>query len=170
MSLATTAHPASSAKKTASVTLLGGAVVLLLLGVAGFDQARKTRSLAQRDAAEAVALQVQAHRREQLAQRNSSLLDVVAQVEKHAQASRVLPQHWNERRIDLRQQNLTREQVNTVLLSTARTGNQLLKLDEFDLAVTHPDDGLFGTSAAVRYPVMVSLRGTLNFRISDQTP
>ena len=158
----------SRAGRSAGLMLLGGAVAVLLLGVVGFDRARDARAQAQRAVANADAMLADARSREQLAQRNRALLEVSSKVQERAQASLVLPRYWSERKIDLRQQSLPRDQLNVVLVSTARNSNQLLKLEEFDVAVTHPDEGLFDGLTGARYPVMATLRGTLNFRISDR--
>ena len=159
---------ASRAGRSVGLMLLAGAVAVLLIGVVGFDLARDARARAQRTVVNADGLLAEARSREQLAQRNRALLEVSGKVQQRAQASLVLPRYWSERKIDLRQQSLQRDQLNSVLVSTARNSNQLLKLEEFDVAVTHPDEGLFGSGAVTRNPVMVSLRGTLNFRISDR--
>lgn len=159
---------AGRADHSAGLMLLAGAVAVLVLGVLGFDQAREARVQAQRAMAGVEVMLVEARSREQLAQRNRALLEVSGKVQQRAQASLVLPRYWSERKIDLRQQSLQRDQLNSVLVSTARNSNQLLKLEEFDLAVTHSEEGLFGSVAPTRNPVMVSLRGTLNFRISDR--
>ena len=159
---------ASRTGRSVGLMLLGGAVVVLLLGVLGFDRARDARAQAQRTVINADAMLSEARSHEQLAQRNRALLEVSSTVQQRAQASQVLPRFWSERRIDLRQQSLAREQLNTVLVSTARNSNQLLKLEEFDVAVTHPDDGLFTALTDARHPVTMSLRGALNFRITDK--
>lgn len=155
------------AARSQGLMLLGGAVALLLLGVIAFDRARVLRVQAQREVANVELRLAEARGREQLAQRNRALLSVANEAQQRAQVSRVLPAYWNERQISLRQQILPRDQLNAVLLSTARTSNQLLKLEDFDVAVTHPDEGLFDLLGGARLPVMVSLRGALNFRISD---
>lgn len=154
--------------RSAGLMLLGGAVAVLLLGVFGFDQARAARAQAQRAMADVNAMLAEARSHDELAQRNRALLAVSNTVQQRAQASLMLPRYWSERQINLRQQTLPRDQLNAVLVSTARNSNQLLKLEEFDVAVTQPDDGLFDAFAGARYPVMVSLRGSLNFRISDR--
>ncbi|WP_114972733.1 hypothetical protein [Rhodoferax ferrireducens] len=159
---------ASRPGRSTGLMLLGGAVAVLLLGVLGFDQARAARAQAQRAMADVNAMLADARSHEELAKRNRALLTVSGTVQQRAEASLVLPRYWSERQISLRQQSLPREQFNAVLVSTARNSNQLLKLEEFDVAVTHPDEGLFDALAGARYPVMVSLRGSLNFRISDR--
>ena len=159
---------ASGSSHSIGLMLLGGAVVVLLLGVLAFDRARDARSRAERAVINANALLSEARSHEQLAQRNRALLVVASTMQQRAQSSQVMPRFWSERRIDLRQQSLARDQLNTLLVSTARNSNQLLMLEEFDAAVTHPDDDLFTSLPDVRHPVMVSLRGALNFRIIDK--
>lgn len=149
--------------------LLGGAVTLLLLGVLGFDRARVARIQAERAFAGAEVALAEARGREQLAQRNRVLLDAANAVQQHAEHSAILPRHWGERQINLRQQNVQRDQLNSLLLSTARNSMQLLKADDFDLAVTHPEEGLFDVMAGSRQPVLLSLRGSLYFRVSERS-
>ena len=158
----------SRAGRSQGLMLLGGAVALLLLGVLAFDRARVARVQAQRAVVNVELMVAEARGREQLAQRNRALLAAANTAQQRAQASGVLPAYWSERQISLRQQTLPRDQLNAVLLTTARTSNQLLKLEEFDLAVTQPDEGLFDLMGGARRPVMVSLRGALNFRITDR--
>ncbi len=159
---------ASPARRPAGLLLLGGAVALLLVGVLGFDRARAARIQGERALAGASAALAEARGQKQLAQRNRVLLDAANGLQQHAQLASVLPSYWSERQINLRQQNLARDQINVLLSSTARNSAQLLKPEEFDLSVTHPDEGLFEVAAGSRQPVMLSLRGTLYFRISER--
>jgi hypothetical protein len=154
--------------QSSGLWLLGGAVVLLVLGVIGFDRARIGRLAAERDLAGMASALNEAHGREQLAQRNSVLLAEANTVQQRAQTALVLPGYWSERQINMRQQSLPREQMNAILQSTARSRNQLFNLESMDLAVTHPDEGLFDPLTGTRYPLMVSLKGALRFRISDR--
>ena len=155
-------------RRPSGLFLLAAAVALLLLGVLGLDRARAAHTQALRAMPGASAELQETRGRQQLAQRNRALLEVSASVQQHAQRSFILPSYWSERQINMRQQSLTREQFNSVLLSTARSSNQLLKLEEFDVAVTHPDEGLFDLVGGARLPVLVSLRGSLKFRIADR--
>ena len=162
------AATASRAGRSQGLMLLAGAVAMLLLGVFAFDRARVARVQAQRAVVSVEVMVAEARGREQLAQRNRTLLAAANAAQQRAQASGVLPAYWSERQISLRQQTLPRDQLNAVLLSTARTSNQLLKLEDFDVAVTQQDEGLFDLLGGARHPVMVSLRGALNFRITDR--
>jgi hypothetical protein len=154
--------------QSSGLLMLGGAVVLLLVGVVGFDWSRTARSVAQRELSGATASLDVAHRGAQQAQRNHVLLEEAKTVEQRARGALVLPGYWSERQINMRQQSLPREQMNAILQSTSRTKDQLFNLESLDVAVTHPDEGLFDALTGTRYPVMVSLKGALRFRISDR--
>lgn len=148
--------------------LLGAAVVLLLLGVLGFDRARASRMQAERAMVVIDVALAEARGHEQLAKRNRVLLEAAKTVQKHADDSSVLPRYWSERQVNLRQQNLLRDQLNPLLLSTVRNSAQLFRPEEFDLSVTHPDEGLFEAVAGSRQPMLLSLRGSYYFRISER--
>lgn len=148
--------------------LLGGAVALLLLGVFGLDRARAARIQAEHAVVKINGALAEAHGREQLAQQNRKLLAAANTVQQHAQLSSVLPLYWSERQFNLRQQSLPRDQLNPLLLSISRNNLQFFKPEDFDLSVTHPDEGLFDIAAGSRQPVLLSLRGPLYFRISER--
>ncbi len=124
---------------------------------------------AQLQMADAKNLLLAANERQQLAQRNRSLLSKVQGLREQASETSYLSSHWGERQINLKQQNLGRAQVNPLLLSSAKTKDQLLKLDEFDLSVTHADEGLFDVIANSRQPLLLTFRGSLYFRLSGRS-
>lgn len=151
------------------LVMLGGAVFLLLLGVFFFDKARTSHRQAQLQLTEAKSLLQAAHERAQLAQRNRGLLAMAQELRKQAVEANYLSSDWGERQINLKQLNLGRAQVNPLLLSSAKTKDQLLKLEEFDLAVTHADEGLFDVIASSRQPLLLTYRGSLYFRLSERS-
>ncbi|MBZ0105727.1 MAG: hypothetical protein K8H84_08865 [Sulfuricella denitrificans] len=106
--------------------------------------------------------------RENLAQKNRILLISANELQARAQGLGVLPQNWGERQINLRQQHLKREEINQLLITTARGKGQLLQAEEFELSVTKSDEGLFQAPETPAYPVLLSLRGTVYFRISER--
>jgi hypothetical protein len=158
--------PGSS--QTGGLLLLGGAVVLPLAGVLVFDRARHALPRAESNLARAESALSEAHKREQLAQRNRVLLAAANDLQQHAQNLGVLPQGWGERQINLRQQHLMREEINRLLAPTARGNGQLLQAEEFELSVTKSDESLFEVPEISGQPVLMSLRGTTHFRISGK--
>ncbi|MBI3712760.1 MAG: hypothetical protein HY253_07335 [Burkholderiales bacterium] len=151
------------------LVMLGGAVILLLLGVFFFNRARIAHVQAEMQFSEANHLLVAANDRQQLAQRNRALLSEVQQLQKQASEKSYLASQWGERQINLKQQNLARAQVNPLLLASAKTKDQLLKLEEFDLSVTHADEGLFDVIINSRQPLLLSFRGSLYFRLAERS-
>jgi hypothetical protein len=152
----------------AALLMLGAAVLLLLVGVVGFDRAIAANTAAQRELVRSEAALTEARASERRAQQNRNLLAAVQALEQHAQATAILPRTWGKRQINLVQQRLSREQINDLLMTTGRSGAQLPKPDEFEVAVTQPGEGLFDAESATRQPVALSLRGVVNFRIADR--
>ncbi len=147
--------------------LLAAAVVLLLAGVVWFDKARLAHMTAASELAAAEAALAEVQGRERLVQQNRILLEAVNSLQQRAQVSGIMPRFWGARQINLRQQNLTRDQGNELLLTTARSAGQLLKPEEFEVSVTQPDEGLFDMPSGAR-PIMLTLSGTVHFRISEK--
>lgn len=148
--------------------LLGGAVALLFAGAIGFDRARSALPRAEYALAQAETALNDARIREHLAQQNRILLGTANELQTRAKSLGVLPQYWGERQINLRQQHLKREEINQLLITTARGKGQLLQAEEFELSVTKSDEGLFETPETPAYPVLLSLRGTVHFRLSER--
>jgi hypothetical protein len=150
------------------LVMLGGAVILLLVGVFAFERARAANLRAERALDNVETQLAQAKDRQQLAQRNRVLLNSAQQLQKETLVTKYDPDHWAERQINLKQQNLSRDQVNPLLLSSARSKDQLLDLQEFDLSVTHADDGLFDLRQGSRQPLLLTFRGSLYFKLSER--
>ncbi|MBR7800849.1 hypothetical protein [Undibacterium fentianense] len=151
------------------LVMLGGAVLILLAGVFAFDRSRAAQRTADSRVAEAEVSLAQAKDRQQLAQRNRALIEGAQKLQKLADETAYLPGGWGERQINMRQTNLLRSQVNPLLMSSARNKDQLLKLEEFDLAVTHSQEGLFEVLPDSRQPLMLTFRGSLYFRLSERS-
>ena len=148
--------------------MLGAAVALLLLGVFAFDRANRIHVQAGRALDGAKVALIDAHARAQVAQHNRLLLAAATTLSQHAQRSSVMPRYWGERQINLRQQNMPRDQINSLLQSTARNNMQLLTPEDFELSVTQADEGLFDVAPGSRQPVLLTLRGSIYFRISER--
>jgi hypothetical protein len=76
----------------------------------------------------------------------------------------VSPNFWAERRINLRQVQISRHEANELLLSVARTEGRLFSVEEFDISVTRDDEGLFNISNHPNTPLLLTVRGTALFR------
>lgn len=74
-------------------------------------------------------------------------------------------QDWERRRFDLKQVSMSRQALNALLSELHRTPERLFITEFFDLAVKQKDEGLFTTPAETESGVVVSLRGTLMFRM-----
>jgi hypothetical protein len=76
----------------------------------------------------------------------------------------LLPENWAGRRINLRQANLPREEVNDLIFSIARTDSRFFNLEEFEVAVTRDEEGLFSLPVRANAPLSVTVQGTLIFQ------
>lgn len=159
----------ASAGLPVKLVMLGGAVLLLLAGVYLFDRTRAAQLHAERQLSAAESQLSAAHDRQQLAQRNRALIVSAQQLQKQAKSTGYVPETWGERQVNMKMLNLSRNQVNPMLLSSARSKSQLLKLEEFDLAVTHADEGLFDVILDSRQPLLLTFRGSLYFRLSERS-
>ncbi len=168
MNATTPQSKSGRASSSGGLLLLGCALALLLAGVVGFERARSALPRAEHALAQAEADLNDARIRENLAQKNRILLISANELQARAQGLGVLPQNWGERQINLRQQHLKREEINQLLITTARGKGQLLQAEEFELSVTKSDEGLFQAPETPAYPVLLSLRGTVYFRISER--
>lgn len=148
--------------------LLGLAVALLIVGVIAFDRATAARNSAERSLAQAEDGLARTQAAEKLAQQNVLLHQAAETLEQHAQASGVMPRYWSKRQVNVFQQRIPRDQVNDLLFATSGRTGQLPRPDEFEVAVTQPEEGLFEGSVAPRQPIQITYRGTVNFRIADR--
>ncbi|MDR1163716.1 MAG: hypothetical protein LBM17_07800 [Candidatus Accumulibacter sp.] len=73
------------------------------------------------------------------------------------------PAHWAERRVNLRQGNLSRDEMNELLFSIARTESRFFHVEEFDVSVTRDEGGLFSPPLRVNSPMSATVKGTLVF-------
>jgi uncharacterized protein HemX len=157
----------AATRQTTRLFLLGGAVVLLAVGAYSFNQTRISKQLAERNLLQQQSEFNAAIDKQKLAERNAKLIQQVKQLQVEAGKISAVPQAWGERQINLKQQNLLRDQVNPLLMSSQRNANQLMKLDEFELAVTSVQEGLFDQASNTKQPVMLSFRGSLYFRLAE---
>ena len=154
-------------KRRTGIVLLIVAVCLLAVGALAFTYARAAHGEAQQMLASAEEAQQQAQARQAAAQRNRALVATAERVVQRADAAGIAPVKWSERHVSLRQQSLQRSDANQILAGTARHAGQVMKLEEFELSVTHADEGLFDTPKNARQPVLLTLRGMMYFRLGQ---
>ena len=139
-------------------------LILLLLATAFVVYARQNLRQSQTSVAVSQRTNQEAHWMEEEA-KDVSLLDKETQQLMQAAASHgVSPSGWAERRINLKQTQMTRNEANELLLSVARTEGRLFDVEEFDIGVTRDDEGLFTISDHPNTPLLLSVRGTAVFR------
>lgn len=74
---------------------------------------------------------------------------------------------WGERRLNIRQANLRRDEINNVLRDITVNESRLFQSEEFELSVLRPDEGLFQMPASDN-ALRLTLRGSVLFRLGDQ--
>jgi hypothetical protein len=155
-------------RRFGGILLLGISVGILVLGVFAFDRFRIARSNVEKTKANMERALIDAKGRERLVIQNRALVSAAKNVQKRAELTTNLPTSWGERQINLRQQTMSRDLINPLMLSLVRGDSQLFKLDEFELAVSHPEAGLFDLGVSTQVPLVVSLRGSIYFRIAER--
>ncbi len=154
-------------KHRAGNALLIIAVCVLAAGAVAFAYARSAHDGAQLAVLAADAEMAQTRLRQARADGNRALLTAAEKLQQQADAAGTSPQGWSERHVNVRQQNLQRSEVNQILAGTARHAGQVMKLEEFELSVTQPDEGLFEMPKTSRQPVLLTLRGMMYFRLGQ---
>jgi hypothetical protein len=146
-------------------TVFAAAMLLLLLASALFfflaqqrlKQSEAEALFAARAFQEARLAEADAQNRQRLDERARQLLDAAARRD-------LVPENWAGRRINLRQTSLPREAVNELFFSIARTDRRFFHVEEFEVAVTRDEDGLFSLPTRANAPLSVTVQGTLIFQ------
>lgn len=149
------------------LTVLIGAVVLLMLGVFVFNKARQVTLQSEKSLMQIEAQYQETLQREKLSQRNQVLMQSVNELLSQAKKNGVISSSWAERQINMKQQNIGRELVNPLLISSAKNKNQMMNLEDFDLGVTQAEEGLFDLTVNSKQPLNLSFRGSLYFRLKE---
>ncbi|MCK9487841.1 MAG: hypothetical protein M0Q42_00285 [Xanthomonadales bacterium] len=154
------------------VWLLVVAASLLLLAAAALylGSVRQQRLQAQEAVVEARGQRVQLQRQLDEAGRLAELATRARALLADASANGLVPAHWGERHLNLRQQRLSRQAVDELLRGTARGPDRLFGADSFDLSVTSLDEGLFTLPATDGQLLQLSLRGSQLFRTGGPMP
>lgn len=142
---------------TSMLLLLLVATVFLVFARQKLQQSQIEVAVSQRAYQEAVWAEEES--------RDAALFNEKAQQLMQSAASRGLsPDYWAERRINLKQAQVSRNEANELLLSIERTSGRLFDVEEFDIAVTRDDEGLFNISNHPNTPLLLTVRGTTVFR------
>jgi hypothetical protein len=152
------------AQRKKRLLLAVGMLILLLVATAFLFYAKKNLRQSQLNAAVGQRAYQETLWKEEEA-RDVALLNEKAQQLMQSAASHGLsPVGWAERRVNLRQAQLSRHDANEFLLSVARTNGRLFNVEEFDISVTHDDEGLFSISNRPNSLLLLTVRGTTVFR------
>jgi hypothetical protein len=76
----------------------------------------------------------------------------------------LVPENWATRRINLRQARLTRAEANELINSIARTDSRFFNVEEFEVAVTRDEEGLFTLPVNTNSSLAATVQGTLIFQ------
>jgi len=87
-----------------------------------------------------------------------------------AHANGLVPEAWGERLINLRQSQMSREEALPLLATVQRSPDHLFGAESFEIAVSHPDEGLFDPPGSLDRrpaPLSLTLRGSLLFQTAN---
>ncbi len=144
---------------------------LAILGMAAlwFTQARYTLA----DAYSALSISqgdfAKAQQTEAIVRKEVELANMINKTMQVGATQSMRSQDWGERRIQVRNANLSRQAVNDLLTGVARQPGRLFGAESFDISVSRADDGLFSTfDASFTQPdLVVTLEGTLLFQVDQ---
>ncbi|MDR0771400.1 MAG: hypothetical protein LBE75_09470 [Burkholderiales bacterium] len=139
-------------------------LLLLVVATAFFVYARQNLRLCEINKALIKNTHQEALWMEEEAKGTAVLGEKAQQLMQSAASQGLSPDDWAERRINLRQAQVTRQEANELLLSVARTKGRLFSVEEFDISVSRDDEGLFNISNRPNTPLLLTLRGTAVFR------
>lgn len=122
----------------------------------------------QREALISASVLAEARQHENDFRNRIQLRENAEQLLSRAAAQRLTPDSWAERRVNLRQALIPRNEVNELLLSIVHTEKRSFVVDEFELAVTRDDDSLFHESAHPNTPLLLTVHGTLVFHTGKE--
>lgn len=141
-----------------------GMLILLFLATVFLVYARQNLRQSQVNAAVSRQTHQEALWKEEEARDVALFNEKAQQMMRSATSHGLSPDGWAERRINLKQAQITRHEANELLLSVARTGDRLFNIEEFDISVTRGDEGLFNISDRPNTPLLLTARGTAVFR------
>lgn len=137
----------------AAVVVLAASVIVAQVGHAGLRAAREREARARTALLQAGLMQTQAMARHTVFRKQSEVVS-------RALDLGINPADWVEHRISLQQTNVSREKANQILLNTALRTNQVFDLQDFDISVLSPEEGLFDVPGASSKGLLVHLEGT----------
>lgn len=149
--------------------LLWVSLVLALLSMAGlaaahWSAATASAALATARQALSAAQSLEAQNRRTLALRQT-YDELMSQSQRHA----VLAGDWDERRINVRQAQMSRASVNRLLSDMSRSPERVAGASFFEISVRDPQDGIFTRPTSIDADLVVSLRGTVLFKAARRS-
>lgn len=136
-----------------AVMVLASSVIVAQVGHSSLRAARLSEAQARAALQHAGESQAQAAARQTLYRQQAAVVT-------HALDMGINPANWVEHRISLQQTNVPREKANQILLNTALRANQVFELQNFDISVLSPDEGLFDAPGVSTKGLLVHLEGT----------
>lgn len=141
-----------------SLVLLIGSIALLAYSNRVSEQSHAVVVAAEQRLADAM-------QRESTARSASEFAAVVRGFLNDAAASGFAPEDWSSRQFNMKQVLMSRQAVNALLLEIRRASGHFFVSELFDLSVKQEDEGLFSIPSRSDSELLMSLKGTLIFRI-----
>ncbi|NZA25423.1 hypothetical protein H0E84_03430 [Luteimonas sp. SJ-92] len=150
-----------------SLLVFGGTLLALVVAATWFVSARSGLADAYAEVGTRGQLLAEAKVRELEAELRVEYADSARRLLAASQARGMQPEAWGERLINVKQGQLPREDVATLLASIARGDGRIFGAQAFDLSVTRAEEGLFDVpeeTGREPAPLSLSLGGTMLFR------
>lgn len=153
-----------------SLLLFAATLATLVVAAVWFVNARSTLAEAYQRLGDRNQALSEARVREQEARLRVDYAESARQLLAAARSHGLAPDAWGERLINLRQNQMTREEALPLLATVQRAPDRMFGAEAFELSVSHPDEGLFdppGSSERKPAPLTLTLRGSLLFQTAD---
>lgn len=151
-----------------SLLLFGAALCALILAAVWFAMARNQLAQAYEQVSARQQAVAEANQQAQEAQLRVSLATGAKQLLTEADKADLVPSNWGERRINIRQGTMNREDINDLLNGVTRSRWRIFGADEFEVSVTRPEESLFEPpTGQMQQPIMLSMHGGMLFKIQQ---
>ena len=151
--------------RKASLMLFAGTLGALLVAAIWFTSARSDLAQAYAKVGSKHQALAATQQRKQEARLRVQMATGAAELVRRAETGGYTEDGWGERLINISQSPLGRNDVNDLLDGVSRDQSRIFGADDFELSVTRIDEGLFDPPGPRSPPLMLTLRGTLLFRI-----
>ena len=152
-----------------SLMVFAASLVALVASAVWFISARSSLAEAYNQLGNRKQALAQAQVREQEAQLKADHAASARQLLQVANQRGLRSESWGERLVSMAQTQVSRADAAALLSSMGRTDDQVFGAQQFEVAVTHPQEGLFDVPVSterVPAPLMMSIRGSVLFRTS----